>query len=82
MPREVAIEVFASRIVPQSSKQNVTGWVQTIVAVSLPISCRALHGVLDPREFYSPALEEGLKKERAAIPRSWGQSGREKPSFL
>lgn len=41
-------------------------------SLALPVSCRALHGVLDLRGFHSLDLEKDLKKERAAIPRSWG----------
>ena len=34
-------------------KKKVIGWIQVFVAISLPIRCRTLHGVLTLGEFHS-----------------------------
>lgn len=36
---------------PKVPSKNIIGWVQIVVAVSLPIRCRALSGVLALKEF-------------------------------
>lgn len=63
------------KLFPKAPSKNVIAWIQIAVAVSLPIRCRTLCGVLALREFHYD-LEKDLKdEERVALPSSWEKRG-------